>query len=170
MADGDDKINGITGGFTSAGLKAEEEALVLPAFDVAAALEIGLIAYEKATSRGLKASIEVRIGEWIVFHASLPGTSPENDWWMARKARVVLLTGHSSIHERVLAEETDIDWFAKHGVEEEQYAIHGGGLPINVAGKGLVGILLISGLPQIQDHLLGVEALTEYLARKGEMA
>jgi hypothetical protein len=25
-------------------------------------------------------------------------------------------------------------------------------------------------LPQIQDHLLGVEVLTEYLARKGEMA
>ena len=40
MADEDDKINGTTGGFTSAGLKAEEAALVLPAFDVAAALEI----------------------------------------------------------------------------------------------------------------------------------
>ena len=148
----------------------EEEALVLPAFDVAAALEIGQIAYEIATNRGINPAIEVRIGEWIVFHASLPGTNTENDWWMGRKARVVLLTGHSSIHERVLAEETDIDWFAKHGVEEEQYAIHGGGLPINVAGKGLSGILLISGLPQIQDHLLGVDALTEYLARKGEMA
>ena len=170
MADENDKINGTTGGFASAGLKAEETALVLPAFDVAAALEIGQIAYEIATNRGINPAIEVRIGEWIVFHASLPGTSSENDWWMARKARVVLLTGHSSIHERVLAEETDIDWFAKHGVEEEQYAIHGGGLPINVAGKGLSGILLISGLPQIQDHLLGVDALTEYLARKGEMA
>jgi uncharacterized protein (UPF0303 family) len=170
MADGDDKINGITGGFTSAGLKAEEEALVLPAFDVAAALEIGQIAYEIATNRGINPAIEVRIGEWIVFHASLPGTNSENDWWMGRKARVVLLTGHSSMHERVLAEEQNIDWFAKHGVEEEQYAIHGGGLPINVAGKGLLGILLISGLPQIQDHLLGVDALTEYLARKGEMA
>ena len=170
MADGDDKINGITGGFTSAGLKAEEEALVLPAFDVAAALEIGQIAYEIATNRGINPAIEVRIGEWIVFHASLPGTSSENDWWMGRKARVVLLTGHSSMHERVLAEEQNIDWFAKHSVEEEQYAIHGGGLPINVAGKGLSGILLISGLPQIQDHLLGVDALTEYLARKGEMA
>ena len=170
MADGDDKINGITGGFTSAGLKAEEEALVLPAFDVAAALEIGLIAYEIATNRGINPAIEVRIGEWIVFHASLPGTNTENDWWMGRKARVVLLTGHSSMHERVLAEEQNIDWFAKHSVEEEQYAIHGGGLPINVAGKGLSGILLISGLPQIQDHLLGVDALTEYLARKGEMA
>jgi uncharacterized protein (UPF0303 family) len=170
MADGDDKINGTTGGFTSAGLKAEEAALVLSAFDIAAALEIGQIAYELATTRGINPAIEVRIGEWIVFHASLPGTNSENDWWMGRKARVVLLTGHSSIHERVLAEETNIDWFAKHGVEEEQYAIHGGGLPINVAGKGLVGILLISGLPQIQDHLLGVDALTEYLARKGEMA
>ena len=170
MANGDDKINGTTGGFTSAGLKAEEEALVLPAFDVAAALEIGQIAYEIATNRGINPAIEVRIGEWIVFHASLPGTSSENDWWMARKARVVLLTGHSSMHERVLAEEQNIDWFAKHSVEEEQYAIHGGGLPINVAGKGLSGILLISGLPQIQDHLLGVDALKEYLARKGEMA
>jgi uncharacterized protein (UPF0303 family) len=156
MADENDKINGTTGGFTSAGLKAEEAALVLPAFDVAAALEIGQIAFEIATSRGINPAIEVRIGEWIVFHASLPGTNTENDWWMGRKARVVLLTGHSSMHERVLA--------------EEQYAIHGGGLPINVAGKGLAGILLISGLPQVQDHLLGVEVLTEYLARKGELA
>ena len=170
MVEENDKINGTTGGFTSAGLKAEETALVLPAFDVAAALEIGLIAYEIAQRRGINPSIEVRIGEWIVFHASLPGTNSENDWWMGRKARVVLLTGHSSMHERVLSEEQNIDWFAKHGVEEEQYAIHGGGLPINVAGKGLSGILLISGLPQIQDHLLGVDALTEYLARKGEMA
>ena len=170
MADENDKINGTTGGFTSAGLKAEENALVLPALDVAEALEIGQIAYELATNRGINPAIEVRIGEWIVFHASLPGTDTTNDWWMGRKARVVLLTGHSSMHERVLAEETNIDWFAKHGVEEEQYAIHGGGLPINVAGKGLAGILLISGLPQVQDHLLGVEVLTEYLARKGEMA
>ena len=170
MADENDKINGTTGGFTSAGLKAEEKALVLPALDVAAALEIGQIAYELATSRGINPAIEVRINEWIVFHASLPGTDTTNDWWMGRKARVVLLTGHSSMHERVLAEETNFDWFAKHGVEEEQYAIHGGGLPINVAGKGLAGILLISGLPQVQDHLLGVEVLTEYLARKGEMA
>ena len=168
MADGDDKINGTTGGFSSAGLKTEEEILVLPSFDIAAALEIGQIAFELASARELKAAIEVRIGEWTVFHASLPGTNAENDWWMGRKARVVLLTGHSSIHERVLAEETNIDWFAKHGVEEEQYAIHGGGLPINVVGKGLVGVLLVSGLPQIQDHLLGVEVLTEFLARKGE--
>ncbi len=55
------------------------------------------------------------------------------------------------------------------GLPEETHAIHGGGLPLNVAGFGCMGILLISGLPQVQDHLLGVEVLTEFLARKGEL-
>jgi uncharacterized protein (UPF0303 family) len=52
---------------------------------------------------------------------------------------------------------------------EETHAIHDGGLPLNVKGMGCVGILLISGLPQVQDHLLGVDVLTEFLARKGEL-
>jgi uncharacterized protein (UPF0303 family) len=37
-----------------------------------------------------------------------------------------------------------------------------------VVGLGLTGVLLISGLTEVEDHLLGVETLTEYLARKGE--
>ena len=170
MAEGDDRINGITGGFKSVDLAREEEILALESFDVAEALEIGEIAYELATSKKLSCAIEVCIGTWTVFHVSLPGTSTDNDWWMGRKARVVLKTGHSSMFERVQSEEQGFDWFTKHGVKEEEYAIHGGGLPINVKGKGLAGILLISGLPQIADHLLGIETLTEYLARKGEVA
>lgn len=58
----------------------------------------------------------------------------------------------------------------KHGVAEELYAIHGGAIPLNVKGLGLAGILLISGLPQVEDHLLGVEVIAEFLARKGELA
>jgi uncharacterized protein (UPF0303 family) len=159
-----------TGNFSSHQLKSEEELLALPSFEIADAIELGEIALDFGMTRGHPMATEVRIGDWVVFHASLPGSSTDNDWWMGRKARVVLKTGHSSLHERVLAEETDIDWFAQHGVVEEEYAIHGGGLPINVIGKGLVGVLLISGLPQVQDHLLGVEVLTEFLARKGEVA
>ncbi|MCX6439968.1 MAG: heme-binding protein, partial [Actinobacteria bacterium] len=53
---------------------------------------------------------------------------------------------------------------------EETHAVHGGGLALNVSGVGLVGILLISGLPQVHDHLLGVEIITEFLARKGELS
>jgi uncharacterized protein (UPF0303 family) len=72
------------------------------------------------------------------------------------------------LHERVLAEEQGIDWLAANGLEEEHYAIFGGGLALNVVGLGLTGILLVSGLEQVADHMLGVEIITEYLARKGE--
>jgi uncharacterized protein (UPF0303 family) len=72
------------------------------------------------------------------------------------------------MYERVLAEEQGIDWYAVKGLPEETHAIHGGALPLNVVGLGLTGILLLSGLPQVEDHLLGVEIITEYLARKGE--
>jgi len=157
-------------GFTIHGLKDQEDSLQIPTLDNVKAIEIGEIALNLGVARKLPIAIEVRLGDWTIFHASLPGSTPDNDWWINRKARVVMKTGHSTLYERVLAEETGVDWFAKHGVSEEEYAIHGGGLPINVKGKGLVGVLLISGLPQVKDHLLGVEILTEYLARKGEVS
>ena len=151
-------------------LKQLEAKLVFTDFEIRNAIELGCLALETIELKQLPIAVEIRLGGWTVFHVSLPGSSPENDWWIGRKARAVLKTGHSTLYERVLAEETGVDWFAKHEVSEEEYAIHGGGLPINVKGKGLVGVLLISGLPQVQDHLLGVEILTEYLARKGEVS
>jgi uncharacterized protein (UPF0303 family) len=157
-----------TGGFSSVQLLREEEVLALPALTQEDALTIGQIAYEIGSTRDLAITIEVRLGEWTVFHASLPGSKPENDEWIARKARVVLASGHSTMHERVLSEETNVDWYELHKLPEKLHAVHGGGLPLNVIGKGLVGILLISGLPQVDDHLLGIEIITEYLARKGE--
>ncbi len=157
-----------TGGFTSAGLAREAEALVLPSLTQAQAIEIGEIGFAKASVRALPVTIEVRLGEWTVFKVSLPGSKPENDSWVARKARVVMATGNSTIFERVAAEERGVDWYVEKGLSEELHAIHGGGLALNVAGSGLTGILLVSGLPQIEDHLLGVEIITEYLARQGE--
>lgn len=157
-----------TGGFTSAGLALEAQTLALPSLTQGEAIEIGEIAVGLGRKRNLPIAVQVRLGDWIVFHASLPGATPENDWWIARKARVTMATGNSTIYERVLAEEQGIDWYASKALSEESHAIHGGCLPLNVSGVGLVGILLVSGLPQIQDHLLGVEVITEFLARKGE--
>ena len=157
-----------TGGFSSKQLLEEEQILKLPSLTNSDAVEIGEIATTLGNQRKVPIAIQVRIGDWIVFHASLQGSKPENDWWIGRKARVVNLTGRSTMHERVIAEEQGIDWHASKGVEEELFAIHGGGLALNVVGLGLTGILIISGLPQVEDHLLGVEVITEYLARKGE--
>jgi len=158
-----------TGGFSSSGLLKEEQLLVLPDLSLKSAIEIGEIAKSLGTQRSLPIAVEVQVGDWIVYHASLPGSTPENDWWIGRKARVVKLKKHSSMFERVLAEEQGIDWHKENNLLDETHAIHGGGLPLITKEDGCVGVLIISGLPQVDDHLLGVEVLTEFLARKGEL-
>ena len=158
-----------TGGFTSSQLINEEQILTLPSLDLAGALEIGEIAKLIAVLRKLPLAIQVRLGDWIIFHASLPGSTSENHWWIDRKARVVLLKHHSTIYERVSAEERGVDWHKENNLLDETHAIHGGGLPLITQDEGFIGVLLISGLPQVDDHLLGVEVLTELLARKGEL-
>jgi uncharacterized protein (UPF0303 family) len=158
-----------TGGFTSTQLINEEHILTLPSLDLAGALEIGEIAKSLGVVRNLPIGIEVRLGEWILYHASLPGSKPENDWWMSRKARTVMLKHHSTMYERVSAEERGVDWHKENNLLDETHAIHGGGLPLITKKEGFVGVLLISGLPQVEDHLFGIEVLTEFLARKGEL-
>ena len=157
-----------TGGFTSEQLELEERVMVLPHLDLRDAVTIGEIAVAIARRESLAVSIEVRFGEWTVFHTALPGAKPEQTSWIVRKAKVVKATGHSTMLERVKAEEAEIDWYETYGLPEETHAIHGGGLPLNVVGEGLQGILLISGLPQVEDHLFGIRVITEFLARSGE--
>ena len=158
-----------TGGFTSSGLLQEELLLTPPALDVAGAVEIGEIAKSFGVMRGLPIAVEVRLGDWIIYHASLPGSTAENQWWIDRKARVVMLKQHSTMYERVSAQERGVDWHKENNLLDETHAIHGGGLPLITKSEGFVGVLLISGLPQVEDHLLGVQVLTEFLARKGEL-
>ena len=158
-----------TGGFSPRQLQDEEQLLTLSSLDLSGALEIGEIAKSKGVLRNLPIAIEVRLGDWIVYHASLVGSTPENDWWMSRKARTVMLKQHSTMYERVSAQERGVDWHKENALLDETHAIHGGGLPLITKNEGLVGVLLISGLPQVEDHLLGVEVLTEFLARKGEL-
>ena len=158
-----------TGGFTSFQLLAEEQILTLPSLSSTEALEIGEITKSLGLLRNLPIAIEVRLSDWIIYHVSLPGSTPENDWWMSRKARTVMLKHHSTMYERVSAEERGVDWHKENNLLDETHAIHGGGLPLITKDDGCVGVLLISGLPQVDDHLLGVEVLTEFLARKGEL-
>ena len=158
-----------TGGFTTTQLLTEEQVLTLPSLDLTSALGIGEIAKSLGQARNLPIAVEVRLLDWIIYHASLPGSKPENDWWMSRKARTVMLKHHSTMYERVSAEERGVDWHKENNLLDETHAIHGGGLPLITKKDGFVGVLLISGLPQVEDHLLGVEVLTEFLARKGEL-
>ncbi len=153
----------------SAELLQEESELIFDSLSVIDLLEIGQICKDIGLSRNLPVAVEVRLGDWVIYHVSLPGSKAENQSWIDRKARVVLLKHHSTMYERVSAQERGVDWHNENNLLDETHAIHGGGLPLITKDQGFVGVLIISGLPQVDDHLLGVEVLTEYLARKGEL-
>ena len=81
-------------GFTSQLLLEEQDRLTLPSLSVADALEIGQIATSFGVEQGLPIAVEVRIGDWIIYHASFPGSTGENQGWIDSKARVVMLKQH----------------------------------------------------------------------------
>jgi uncharacterized protein (UPF0303 family) len=146
--------------FSAYQLLQEEQKLIFTSLDNAGAILIGEIAKSLGQSRELPIAIQVRLLNWTVYHVSLPGSSIENNQWLDRKARVVNLKHHSTFYERISAEERGVNWHHENNLSKVTHAIHGGGFPLITGDRKFLGALLISGLPQVQDHLLAVETLS----------
>jgi uncharacterized protein (UPF0303 family) len=72
-----------------ASLEAQERSLVFTRFDNADAWRLGSAMVAAATERELAVTIDIRRHGQQLFHAALPGTTPENDSWIERKVNVV---------------------------------------------------------------------------------
>jgi uncharacterized protein (UPF0303 family) len=146
-------------------LAAEEAELQFPGFteDDAWALGSALVATARAAE--LPVAIDVTRNGHQLFHAALPGSSPDNDRWIERKARVVDRFGHSSLYMRVLSELDGSTFEDKFLLDGREYAAHGGAFPLLVRGVGPIGTVVVSGLPQVEDHRMVVTALREHLGR-----
>ena len=72
----------------------EEESLKIPKLELIGALEIGEIGKSIGILKNLPIAIEVRLGDWTIYHASLPGSTIDNQGWIDRKARTVMLKHH----------------------------------------------------------------------------
>jgi uncharacterized protein (UPF0303 family) len=148
-----------TGDFTSVQLLEHEATSVFEELNREIAIEVGSRAVALGTSKNYPITISIELDGEEVFREALPGASNEHASWITRKSNVVNLTQHSTMYERVKAEEDGIDWHEKHGVVDETHAIHGGGFPLRTSDGQFRGVLLISGLPQVEDHLFAVEVL-----------
>ncbi|WP_181706238.1 heme-degrading domain-containing protein [Chthonobacter rhizosphaerae] len=141
----------------------QERRLVFPSFDNDTAIDLGLAIVAEARRRGLAVTVDVtRVGQQI-FHMALPGTSADNDQWVARKTAVVMRFGHSSYYMGRKAVQKGVPFHEAHLVDPLAYAAHGGCFPVTVAGTGLVGTVTVSGLPQEEDHALVVAVLERFL-------
>jgi uncharacterized protein (UPF0303 family) len=122
---------------------------------------------DAALERGLPVLIQVRLGRRLVFVAALPGSTRSNDHWAARKARLAARFEQSSMRVRLSNPPDGEAVHERQALPRERFAAHGGAFPLTVAGTGFVGTVVVSGLPQVQDHALVVEMLEAHLAAGG---
>jgi uncharacterized protein (UPF0303 family) len=144
----------------------EEQELQFASFNEDTAWQIGTQLVERSVSRGLPVTIDITRGGHQLFHASLRGTSADNDEWVKRKVRLVYRFGHSSFYMGQLLKSKGKRIEDAYLLSESDYAPHGGCFPILVKGTGMIGTLTVSGLPQEDDHKLVVEAIRDFLAQE----
>ncbi|NEB78493.1 heme-degrading domain-containing protein [Streptomyces sp. SID14478] len=143
-------------------LEEQERRLVLDAFTHDDAWRLGCLLVELARERQAPVAIDITRGGQQLFHAALPGSTPDNDAWIARKRRVVERYQSASylVGSRFRAKGTTFEDSSR--LDPDVYAAHGGAFPLCVRGAGVVGVVVVSGLPQIEDHALVVEALERF--------
>jgi uncharacterized protein (UPF0303 family) len=151
-----------TGGYSSEQLALQATTCEFDRFSLDDAVSLGIRATQTARAAGKPIIIEVRHLGRVAYRAALPGSVPDSDDWIKRKARVVERFEASTMAVRVRFEEKGSTFSEATGLSEADYAAHGGGFPIVVRGVGIVGAIYASGLPQVEDHEFLVACLTEF--------
>jgi uncharacterized protein (UPF0303 family) len=149
---------------TSAHVAEQEASLVLASFTLADAVGLGAIAQSRAESEELPLIIQVRHGRRIAFMVSLPGSQYDSENWIARKAAVVEKFDTSTMYQKLRYAERGTTFAEATGLSTQDFAAHGGGMPISVANVGIVGSIYASGLPDTEDHAFLVDCLRELQA------
>ncbi|MFZ0529709.1 MAG: heme-degrading domain-containing protein [Propionicimonas sp.] len=145
-------------------LHAEEVELRFDDFTLDDAWELGCGMREAAAEAGLPVVIGITLGEQRVFHTALPGSSADNDDWLARKTRVALRYAKASLAVGESFREQGEEFDTAGRREPGLYAAHGGVVPLRLRGGTVIGAVGISGLPQLDDHAFVVAHLRGFLA------
>lgn len=154
MSDGTDEV-GV--------LEADEARLVLDSFSNDDAWRLGTLLVDLARERNAPVAIGIRRGAQRLFHYALPGSSADNDAWLDRKCRVVERYGESSLLVGARFRAKGRAFEESSRLDPDAYAAHGGAFPLRLRHTGVIGAVAVSGLPQIDDHALVVEALEHFL-------
>ncbi|MEN5246347.1 heme-degrading domain-containing protein [Brucella pseudintermedia] len=143
----------------------QEQALIFPSFDENEAFALGSRIRDIAVKENLGIAIEISLWDRQLFYATTTGSTVDNQEWLRRKFNVVRRF-HASTYRLVLEQNRDDRMFAPHkALNVEDYALAGGGFPIRVGGAGVIGAVIVSGLPQREDHNLVVRAVAGHLGQ-----
>ena len=147
-------------------LIAEQGSLQFERFDFDDAYAIGLDLVENARRNKRAVTIDIAVNGQQLFHAALPGTSPDNDQWVVRKNRVVGRFFNSSFYIAKLLKAKGKSMEEVFGLSSCDFAPFGGAVPVIVKAAGVIGTITVSGLPDQEDHEMAVEAIHRHLERQ----
>ncbi|WP_020559335.1 heme-degrading domain-containing protein [Thiofilum flexile] len=140
----------------------QEQLLRFTHFDANTAWELGCRLRHKAFERQQSLVIDITVNGFQLFCCAMEGTTPENTDWARRKRNVVQRFQRSSYAMGLHFSLKQVDLMEKYGLPSSDYAAHGGCFPIRVSDV-MVGTVVVSGLPQRDDHNLVIEVLCEML-------
>jgi uncharacterized protein (UPF0303 family) len=146
-------------------LAAQEDELRFTSFTNDDAWELGSALVATARAADSPVAIEIARNGHRLFHVALAGATPDNASWIERKSRVVHRFGHSSLYVRQASVERGTTFEDEFGLDPARFAAHGGAFPVLVRDVGPVGVVVVSGLPQLDDHRMVVAAIREHLRR-----
>ncbi len=144
-------------------LKDQEEKLQFAHFTHQDIWKLGTLMAEEAIRLELPVAISIRLFSGVTaFQYFCKGSSLNNEVWMKRKEMTVREMEMSSLRMYTLysiAGKTMEDKL----MDRYTYACCGGGFPVRVRDVGVIGVIIVSGLPHREDHGFIVRCLKNYL-------
>jgi uncharacterized protein (UPF0303 family) len=141
-----------------ADLVADAKNVIYPRFDEKLALDLGHRLTQIALAEGLGVVINIRTANRTLFHAATPKSAALNDLWARRKSNTALMTGKASLMVGVENRARGRS-LLDDGLNMTEYAENGGAVPVAVTAAGVVAVVTVSGLPQVEDHALVMRAM-----------
>jgi uncharacterized protein (UPF0303 family) len=143
-------------------LERQELDLEITSFTNEDAWQVGTILRGKVSAYGGDAAIDISAYGMSLFHCNVGRPTPNNESWIRRKRNTVLEFWKSSYRVTV-GYEGNPDALESRGLSTKDYVLSGGGFPLRLKGAGVIGTIVVSGLPQTHDHQFIVDSLAEYL-------
>lgn len=134
---------------TNASLLETEQELTFSTFSRADALRLGQLINEISADYPAPIATEITINGLVVYRYFQDGALPDSELWLERKRNAVELMHMGSLRFGCWLEENG-ETLESRKLHADDFAPGGGGMPILLAGTGVIGSVCVSGEP---DHL-----------------
>ncbi|MEX1214955.1 heme-degrading domain-containing protein [Saccharospirillum sp.] len=139
-----------------------ERQLITDQFNNRMALDMGLAIIELARKRDVSIGVSIRRLNQTVFEFIDNDLSADKANWIRRKVNTAVHFAESTLVVRLDLEQKGKTLAADFGLSEQDYIAKGGCIPIMVTGAGLIGTITVTGLKDVDDHQIIVDALPEF--------